>query len=126
MSSFVSDSKPPPVPAPLTATQVWLGGATIIHPEPTALCGALVTAGPSTSHPGTVEPAEAPQAIIGTAEPAEAVITLHVGEESLRQELNKFRDLLRQAKGLGLFSALFFSACCFFSQANKKNKQTCR
>ena len=91
MSNFVSAS---PIPLLLTPTQLWLG---VELPDSTELCGAMVEANSSASPP-TAQPAEAAPAIVGTVDPAEASITIRVADPSLRQELQKFKDLLRLAK----------------------------
>jgi hypothetical protein len=120
MNCFVSDSEASPVPTPPpTATQVWLEGSKNTLPEQIATCSILVAACPATSHLGTAKPAESLQVFTTAAEPTEAVITVRVTEESIRQELEKFRDLLRQAKQLDAFSFFFWFISlvrCFFRE----------
>ena len=121
MNCFVSDSEASPVPTPSpTATQVWLERSKNTAQEQIATCSILVAACPTTSHLGTAKPAESLQTFAGTAEPTEAVITVRTTEESIRQELEKFRDLLRQAKQLDvfLFSGLFLWYVVSFESEN--------
>ena len=94
MSSLFSVSGPVPAipPPPSTATQLWLGEETN---NSIALCSAVVIPDATAAFQGGAE------THIGTAEPAEAAISVHVTDQSLRQELEKFRELLRQGKSEG-------------------------
>jgi len=121
MNCFVSDSEASPVPTPPpTATQVWLEGSKNTLPEQIATCSILVAAHPTTSHLGTAKPAESLQAFTGTAEPTEAAITVRATDESIRKELEKFRDLLRQQSNsmCFFFSGLFLRYVVSFEREN--------
>ena len=123
MNCFVSDSEASPVPTPPpAATQVWLEGSKNTVQEQIATCSILVAACPTTSHLGTAKPAESLQTFAGTAEPTEAVITVRVTEESIRQELEKFRDLLRQAKLFdGFLFLVYFLGTLFLSRVKTRH-----
>ena len=99
MSSLFSVSGPVPAipPPPSTATQLWLGEETN---NSIAICSAVVIPGATAAFQGGAE------TLIGTAEPAEAAISVRVTDQSLRQELEKFKVLLRQGKFQGFVKML--------------------
>ena len=95
----VSGPAPATRPSPSTATQLWLGKET--H-DGTSLCDAVVIADSTASFPGA---AKTP---VGTAEPAEFAISIRATDPSLRQELEKFKDLLRRGKSQGFLKRLLY------------------
>ena len=99
MSSLSSVSEPvPAIPPPSTATQLWLGEETN---NGIALCSAAFIQGATAAFQGGAE------TLIGTEEPAEAVISVRVTDQSLRQELQKFKELLRRGRYQGFVNMLF-------------------
>jgi hypothetical protein len=56
------------------------------------------------------------ETLIGTEEPAEAAISVRVTDQCLRQELEKFKELLRRGKFQGFVNmlVLFSFSCAYY------------
>jgi len=108
MSSLVKVAGPSTVTQPTSSAELWLGGQATNIPSGTACASSLVaTAAPSASPPGFAKLAEIAPALSGTEEPAEETVILKLTEESLRQDLEKFKDLLRR-KRVFFYDVFFF------------------
>ena len=116
MSSLFSVSEPvPAIPPPSsTATQLWLGEETN---NGIALCSAAFIQGATAAFQGGAE------TLIGTEEPAEAAISVRVTDQSLRQELEKFKELLRRGKSQGFVKmvVLFSFLCAYYYLIDKES-----